>query len=239
MSVQIEFLKRCKALGLHDSNLPAWLDEIESLRMQIAELKAENERLKPRHEAHVKMLGELLAVLHADGGHYQYEHGTEKAVEDSITKYYELKRQLAELQEWNTRIGVTNYELRKELAEYKAENERLNTVPMKYRRMAFNAQLQKENEDLQFRNDRLVQDFADVTEENDALRRIHAENIEIFKRQLAEYKALLSNLMEVVEEPPKRNCSCHISPPCSDCVEWSGLREALSEARTAMKGAIE
>ena len=59
------------------------------------------------------------------------------------------------------------------------------------------------------------------------------------EKQLAEYKGLLSNLMEVVEEPPESNCSCHISPPCSDCIEWSGLREALSEARTAMKGATE
>lgn len=118
-------------------------------KMKAAALEAENERLKARHEAYVKMIGELLAVLHADGGHYQYEHGTEKAVEDATTKHYELTR------------------------------------------------------------------------------------------QLAEYKGLLSNLMEVVEEPPERNCSCHISPPCSDCVEWSGLREALSEARTAMKGATE
>ena len=39
MSVQIEFLKRCKTLGLHDSNLPAWLDQIESLRAQVAELE--------------------------------------------------------------------------------------------------------------------------------------------------------------------------------------------------------
>lgn len=60
------------------------------------EFKARYERLKPRHEAYVKMIGELLAVLHADGGHYQYEHGTEKAVEDAITKHYELTRQLAE-----------------------------------------------------------------------------------------------------------------------------------------------
>ena len=102
MSAQIEFLKRCKALGLHNSNLPAWLDEIESLRTQVAELKAENKRLK--------------------------------------------------------------------------------TVPMKYRRMEFNAQLQKENADLQFRNDRLVQNYAEVTEEKDTLRRIHAENIEILTR---------------------------------------------------------
>lgn len=59
-------------------------------------LEAENKRLKPRHEAYVKMLGELLAVLHADGGHYQYEHGTEKAVADAITKYYEIVKQLDE-----------------------------------------------------------------------------------------------------------------------------------------------
>ena len=83
-------------------------------------LEAENERLKPRHEAYVKMLGELLAVLHADGGHYQYEHGTEKAVADAITKYYELTRQLAELTEWDNQIGRTNYELRKQLEGEKA-----------------------------------------------------------------------------------------------------------------------
>ena len=63
---------------------------------QIKALGAKYERLKPRHEAYVKMLGELLAVLHADGGHYQYEHGTEKAVADAITKYYELVKQLDE-----------------------------------------------------------------------------------------------------------------------------------------------
>lgn len=68
--------------------------------------------------------------------------------------------------------------------------------------------------------------------------RLERERDEL-KRQLAECKGLLSNLMEVVEEPPESNCSCHISPPCSDCVEWSGLREALSEARTAIKGEKE
>lgn len=26
--------------------------------------------------------------------------------------------------------------------------------------------------------------------------------------------------------PPDSNCSCHISPPCSDCVENGGAREA-------------
>ncbi len=29
-------------------------------------------------------LAELLAILHGDGGHYQQEHGTTKAIEDAI-----------------------------------------------------------------------------------------------------------------------------------------------------------
>lgn len=26
--------------------------------------------------------------------------------------------------------------------------------------------------------------------------------------------------------PPSRNCSCHINPPCNDCVDFTGQREA-------------
>lgn len=33
---------------------------------------------------------------------------------------------------------------------------------------------------------------------------------------------------------PDRNCSCHISPPCSDCVDHSGTREALEDAHAAI-----
>jgi hypothetical protein len=36
MTVQTDFLKRCKALNLHDGKLSDWLDEIESLRQQLA-----------------------------------------------------------------------------------------------------------------------------------------------------------------------------------------------------------
>ena len=38
MTVQTDFLKRCKALNLHDGKLSDWLDEIESLRQQLTEL---------------------------------------------------------------------------------------------------------------------------------------------------------------------------------------------------------
>lgn len=33
-----------------------------------------------------RMLGDLLAVIHGDGGHYQYKHGAAKAVEDAVKK---------------------------------------------------------------------------------------------------------------------------------------------------------
>ena len=39
-------------------------------------------------------------------------------------------------------------QLRARIAELEEENARLRTVPMKYRRMAFNAQLQDENNEL-------------------------------------------------------------------------------------------
>lgn len=51
-----------------------------------------------------------------------------------------------------TEIALLQYELEKlraELAKKDAKIERLKTVPMMYRRMAFNAQLQDENAELQ------------------------------------------------------------------------------------------
>lgn len=48
--------------------------------------------------------------------------------------------------------------------------------------------------------------------------------------------AALESFMENVEEPPEINCSCHISPPCNDCVDYSSLREAFELGRAAMKG---
>ena len=37
----------------------------------------------------------------------------------------------------------------------------------------------------------------------------------------------IESLVENVDRPPYANCSCHISPPCSDCVDYGGLREAF------------
>jgi len=47
---------------------------------------------------------------------------------------------------------------------------------------------------------------------------------------------LLTMLEEFVAntEVPERNCSCHISPPCNDCVEYGHMRQLLLEARAAI-----
>lgn len=52
--------------------------------------------------------------------------------------------------------------------------------------------------------------------------------------QVETYAVALSTFMEVVEMPPDRNCSCHISPPCNDCVDYAGLREAFSMGASAL-----
>jgi len=36
---------------------------------------------------------------------------------------------------------------------------------------------------------------------------------------------LLVRMEEYAPAVPEKGCSCHISPPCHDCVDWSGLRE--------------
>jgi hypothetical protein len=40
--------------------------------------------------------------------------------------------------------------------------------------------------------------------------------------------------MDMVGEPPEPNCSCHVAPPCNDCVDHAGLREAFDVARAAI-----
>ena len=58
--------------------------------------------------------------------------------------------------------------------------------------------------------------------------------IERVTKQRDELLSALSIFMEVVDRPPKANCSCHLYPPCNDCVENFGLREAFSFADAAI-----
>ena len=60
------------------------------------------------------------------------------------------------------------------------------------------------------------------------------EELKRVSKKRDELLAALSIFMEVVDRPPKANCSCHLSPPCNDCVENFGLREAFSFADAAI-----
>ena len=44
----------------------------------------------------------------------------------------------------------------------------------------------------------------------------------------------LSEGVEYVEEPPEKNCTCHLAPPCNDCVDHSAVREFFIDARKAL-----
>ena len=43
----------------------------------------------------------------------------------------------------------------------------------------------------------------------------------------------LVDLRDQTETPPDGNCSCHIAPPCADCVNYSGIRHAIKQATKA------
>lgn len=57
---------------------------------------------------------------------------------------------------------------------------------------------------------------------------------------IAEQMAAAPSLMGAIERlleliyVPDANCSCHVSAPCGDCVQYGGLREAESEARAVI-----
>lgn len=53
-------------------------------------------------------------------------------------------------------------------------------------------------------------------------------------QRVRELEIALDLMLERADEPPEKNCSCHLSPPCNDCVDYDGLREAFAEAREVM-----
>ena len=53
------------------------------------------------------------------------------------------------------------------------------------------------------------------------------------EKRITELEGLLREAHEVIDVPD-RNCSCHLSPPCEDCVEWSGFREWLASVDEAL-----
>ncbi len=58
--------------------------------------------------------------------------------------------------------------------------------------------------------------------------------LENAKKQRDELLAALEFMLERISEPPEANCSCHLSPPCADCIDFGGEREAFEEAKSAI-----
>lgn len=72
-------VKQIRAIANGPSDGPwrgALLDCADLLEQRSVETSAE------------RNLGNILAVIHGDGGHYQAKHGDDKATEDAIAKYY-------------------------------------------------------------------------------------------------------------------------------------------------------
>lgn len=44
----------------------------------------------------------------------------------------------------------------------------------------------------------------------------------------------LKSMLEIAPDLPPAECRCHISPPCSDCVNYAGEREIYAEAVAAI-----
>ena len=92
-----------------------------------------------------------------------------------------------------TEIALLQYELEKlraELAKKSAEIERLKTVPMMYRRMAFNAQLQDENNELR----------QQVAEKDEVIAEA-GEMLAMRDRQLAALKTELREICATIDDP--------------------------------------
>lgn len=66
---------------------------------------------------------------------------------------------------------------------------------------------------------------------NDAVLLVQAEAFDQLHGKFTALQGITRELMECIDEPPDEYCTCHINPPCSDCVEHSRLRELLAAAR--------
>ena len=82
---------------------------------------------------------------------------------------------------------------------------------------------------------------SDRIKELEAFSRNAANGLLLREKQLAQQSAALklaslalSEGVEYVEEPPEKNCTCHLSPPCNDCVDHSAVREFFIDARKAL-----
>jgi len=68
-------------------------DKITELKSQLKPYIEQIDKLDTEIKQHEQLLGNLLCVIHRDGGQYIAEHGWKKAIKDAESKYYELLAQ--------------------------------------------------------------------------------------------------------------------------------------------------
>lgn len=63
-----------------------------------------------------------------------------------------------------------------------------------------------------------------------AIGAVDGASVRKLEAELNRYRSLAKELADnfVIPAP---NCSCHLSAPCSDCVEFAGLRELIDSAK--------
>lgn len=62
-----------------------------------------------------------------------------------------------------------------------------------------------------------------------------AAELEAAKARNQRLTTLLQDIVDA-DETPDANCSCHISPPCGDCVTYGHMRDLMTLARKLAKG---
>ena len=89
---------------------------------------------------------------------------------------------------------------------------------------------------------RYVRGFDALRITNDEEQWVRADFARQLERELAaeteKVKVLreaLDGLLVSMTLPPEMNCSCHIAPPCSDCVNYPCEREAIASASATLE----
>ncbi len=74
--------------------------------------------MKRERDAATKWFGEVMAIMHADGGHYLAKHGAEKAALDAVTKYHELHFELNQALKGRMNICIPTDAMEQEFANH-------------------------------------------------------------------------------------------------------------------------
>ena len=77
---------------------------------------------------------------------------------------------------------------------------------------------------------RLAAKLAEVEKERDALK----AKLEHADTRLRRLEACIEEFLDHTEVPDA-NCSCHLGPPCRDCVEYGSIREVRALANALLK----